>query len=96
MQIIVVYDITSNKIRTKIADICADYGLDRVQYSAFAGDLARVYQEEMMEKIGQRLGKQPGKVNLYPICEKDWRNRIEILREPSPEGEKRDVDVASE
>ena len=91
MQIIVVYDITNNKIRTKIADICEDYGLDRVQYSAFSGDLARVHQEEMMEKISHRLGKLPGKIYLYPICEKDWRNRIEISKE-----KKSDVDAASE
>ena len=80
MHIIVVYDIPSNKIRTKISDICEDYGLDRVQYSAFSGDLARVYQEEMMEKITAKLGKQPGKIYLYPICGKDWQHRIEIER----------------
>lgn len=91
MHILVVYDIPNNKIRTKIADICEDYGLDRVQYSAFSGDLARVYQEELMEKIGHRLGKCPGKIFLYPICEKDWHNRIEILKE-----KKDNVDAASE
>lgn len=91
MKIIVVYDIANNKIRTKVADICEDYGLDRVQYSAFAGDLARVHQEEMMEKIGHRLGKLPGKIYLYPICEKDWQHRIEIQRE-----KKADADATRE
>lgn len=90
MNIIVVYDIPNNKIRSKISDICEDYGLDRVQYSAFSGDLARVHQEEMMEKVGKRLGKQPGKIYLYPICQKDWQQRIEIER---VKREKEDTDA---
>jgi CRISPR-associated protein Cas2 len=87
MRIIVVYDIPNNRIRGKVSDICEDYGLDRVQYSAFSGDLARVYQEELMEKVTKRLGKQPGKIYLYPICQKDWQQRIEIERAKKEEGE---------
>lgn len=78
MQVLVVYDIPHNRTRTKIADICLDYGLDRVQYSAFAGDLHRVHQEELMRKLQRRLGKRPGKIHLYPLCQKDWEARIEI------------------
>ncbi len=81
MRVLVVYDIPHNRIRTKIADICADYGLDRIQYSAFAGELERVYQEELMKRVRRRLGKQPGKIALYPLCDRDWRHRIEIIQE---------------
>ena len=41
MHCLVVYDISDDKLRTKVADILMDYGLDRIQYSAFAGKLAR-------------------------------------------------------
>jgi len=82
MQIVVVYDIPSNRIRTKIANICADYGLERIQYSAFSGDLRRVHQEEMMAKMRKRLGKHAGKIQLFPCCEKDWQARLEVIQQP--------------
>jgi CRISPR-associated protein Cas2 len=79
MRLLLVYDISHDRTRTKIADICEDYGLDRIQYSAFLGQLSRVHQEELMEKIGDRLGEKEGKIQLFPICERDWDTRIEIL-----------------
>ncbi len=78
MHLLVVYDISHDSTRGKVADICQDYGLDRIQYSAFMGVLGRVHQEELMEKVQNRLGKREGKIYLYPICEKDWQNKIEI------------------
>lgn len=89
MHILLVYDISHDGTRTKVADICLDYGLDRIQYSAFLGDLKRVHQEEMMSKMRHRLGKRPGKIQMFPICEKDWRARIEICQEA-----KHDTDIA--
>jgi len=81
MQCLVVYDIPHDGTRAKVADICLDYGLDRIQYSAFLGDLARTHQEELMKKIKKQLGKREGNVQLFPICEKDWANRKVIIRE---------------
>ncbi len=75
MQCLVVYDIVDDNKRGKIADVCQDYGLDRIQYSAFLGDLAATHQEELMLKLQSVLGKLPGNVQLFPICEKDWRGR---------------------
>ncbi len=81
MKILLVYDITNDRVRTKIADFCLDYGLDRIQFSAFLGDLSRNRQEELMLRIEERLGDHSGKIQLYPICDKDWRARIEIIQE---------------
>lgn len=81
MKCLLVYDISHDQTRTKIADFCLDYGLDRVQYSAFLGDLARTHREELMLKIGDRLGDRTGKVQLFVICQTDWSQRIEIIQE---------------
>ena len=78
---LLVYDIPDDNTRTKVADICLDYGLDRIQYSSFLGDLERTHQEELMMKLAKRLGKKPGNIQLFPICETDWRARKVILRE---------------
>ncbi len=81
MQCLVVYDIVDDNKRNKIADVCQDYGMDRIQYSAFAGDLAPTHQDELMLKIQAILGKRPGKVQLVPVCEKDWNARRVIEQE---------------
>jgi CRISPR/Cas system-associated endoribonuclease Cas2 len=55
--------------------------LDRIQYLGFLGDLARTHQEELILRIGEHLGDRPGKVQLFVICDKDWRQRLEIVQE---------------
>lgn len=81
MRCLVVYDIPDDRVRTKVADHCLDYGLDRIQYSAFLGDLSRTHQEELMLRVKRTLGKREGKVQLFVICEKDWAQRLEVIRE---------------
>jgi CRISPR-associated protein Cas2 len=81
MKCLLVYDISHDGTRTKIADYCLDYGLDRIQYSAFVGDLSPTYQEELMLKIGDQLGDRSGKIQLFSICKRDWSERLEIIQE---------------
>ena len=79
MLVLVIYDIPDDRVRNRVADLCLDYGLDRIQYSAFLGDLRRTHQEELMLRVKKRLGKRPGDVRLVPICERDWAARLEVL-----------------
>ena len=75
---LLVYDIPSDRIRAKVADICLDYGLERIQYSAFMGELNHNLQGELLLKLRRRIGKQEANVQLFPICVKDLRLRKEI------------------
>ena len=77
-RLLLIYDIPDDNARGKIADACLDYGLDRVQYSAFVGQLSTNHQQELMLKIKRKLGRKPGKVSLIPVCERDWADRQEI------------------
>ncbi len=81
MRYIVIYDIPDDRIRMKIADICLDYGLDRVQYSAFLGKLTRGQQKEMVKKLRRQLGKREGKILVIPIDAGAWQERVEIIQE---------------
>lgn len=81
MQAIVLYDISHDRTRTKIADTCLDYGLDRTQYSAFIGYLTRTQQRELMLKIKSLLADQTGSVLLLAINGSDWEIRQEIRYE---------------
>jgi CRISPR-associated protein Cas2 len=86
MNCIVIYDIRSNRARGKVADLCMDYGLNRIQFSAFAGNLLRTHQEELIKKARARLGNQAGKVYLFCIGDPEWQQRLEVLvNAPSPE-----------
>lgn len=76
--LILIYDIQHDGTRTKIADACLDYGLDRVQFSSFIGRLSRNRAEELMQEIARILGDKSGNIQLIPIAEKDWKARMEI------------------
>jgi CRISPR-associated protein Cas2 len=81
MKVLLIYDIPDDRARGKVADLCLDYGLDRIQYSAFQGELQRTHQEELVMKVKKRLGKKTGDVRLIPVCEKDWQARLEVRNE---------------
>jgi len=35
VSVVLIYDIENDRLRTRIADACMDYGLERIQFSAF-------------------------------------------------------------
>jgi len=45
----VVYDISKDRTRTKIADRCLDFGLQRVQKSVFLGEIPPNRVEEIIQ-----------------------------------------------
>lgn len=78
MHILLVYDIVNDRQRSKVATTCLDYGLDRIQYSAFAGQLNRNHQEELMMRIESIVGESPASIHLYPIDKKAWQQRLMV------------------
>lgn len=78
MPLILIYDIEHDGKRAKVADACLDYGLDRVQYSAFVGRLSANYAEELMLEIERILKGGRANVQLIPIADKEWKARMEI------------------
>lgn len=81
MRCLVVYDIPDNRIRAKVADICLDYGLERIQYSAFFGNLERSHQEELLLKVKKKAGKREVNIQVFPICERDLEKRLTWIQE---------------
>jgi len=82
MQTLVIYDIENDNIRNKMAEICKDYGLERIQYSAFLGELNHNKREELFLKLRKNLQRKKGNIQLFPICEKDLHLRkIYIIEE---------------
>ncbi len=82
-RVLLIYDISDDRIRLKVADACLDYGLARLQESAFFGLLTRELQEKLMARIKKLLGAQAGNVQLIPISARAWASRIAICNAPS-------------
>ncbi|MEM3112482.1 MAG: CRISPR-associated endonuclease Cas2 [Candidatus Anstonellales archaeon] len=79
MKCIVIYDIVEDKIRNKIADTCLDFGLQRIQYSAFFGELSHNQKETLFKKVKRLIGEKEGNIQIYPVCEKDLALKMEYI-----------------
>ncbi|BBL79860.1 hypothetical protein RxyAA322_17140 [Rubrobacter xylanophilus] len=81
--VLLIYDIPDDGIRHKISERCKDYGLSRIQYSAFAGELDRNRREELMLRLKKTLGRKEGNIRLQPVCTRDLALAKEVVVEPS-------------
>lgn len=79
MQTLVIYDIPDDKIRNKIGEACKDYGLIRIQYSAFLGNINYNRREELRQRLQRTLGKKKGNIQIYPMCDKDFKLKKVII-----------------
>jgi CRISPR-associated protein Cas2 len=95
MQTLVIYDIPDDRVRTRIADVCLDYGLLRIQFSAFMGELSRTHQEELLLQIKKRLGRKAGNVQLFPLDEQTWSRRRVIDQRGRSEDKEKDGHAAT-
>lgn len=75
MRSLLIYDISVDRVRTKVADACLDYGLERIQYSAFFGEISANHLEELLQRVRKLIGKTEARVEVFPVCEKDLRLR---------------------
>lgn len=81
MRLLVIYDIPSDRLRTRVADVCLDYDLERIQYSAFTGVLGRAHQRELELKIARLLEGEPARVRIIALDEHTWAKQRIIERE---------------
>lgn len=80
-QTLVLYDIEDDRIRLRVAEACKDYGLTRIQFSAFRGLLSRNRRDELWLRLSTELGDEPGRILIQPLCEKDAGEARTILVE---------------
>jgi CRISPR-associated protein Cas2 len=73
VSIVLIYDIESDRLRTRASNICLDYGLQRIQYSAFFGRLNRNRRQELAQ-LRSGLGNESARIRIIPVCEKDLKD----------------------
>ncbi len=72
----IIYDIASNRLRKRVSDKCKNYGMFRVQKSAFIGEITKNKAEMLMEEIKNVLGKIDKEcVFLLPHCKECFNGR---------------------
>lgn len=79
----VIYDIEDDRVRARVANACKDYGLERIQFSAFSGALDSSRRRELFTRLADTLGRDAGKIMVLPICEKDAQAKRELVNAPA-------------
>jgi len=72
----VLYDIENDKARTKVARICKQTGLYRVQYSVFLGTIDAEQRDTMQLQIEALINPDRDKVYIFPMSKQELRATI--------------------
>ena len=89
---IISYDITSNKLRRKIAKELENYGI-RVQYSVFECNLDKTRYKEIYSKLLRLMdGVEEGSIRCYEICQ-NCQKRVNVIGIEKPSQKHRREEV---
>ena len=53
--------------------MCLNYGLERIQYSAFLGKINRNHRQELAMRIQDEIGDEMARVRVIPLTEDSVR-----------------------
>jgi len=79
MQTLVIYDVADVTLRNRVIDVLEDYGLERIQYSAFLGDLSYNRREEMCQRLEDTVADGAARLHVVTLCDRDYRSVREII-----------------
>jgi len=69
----ILYDIAADRARTKVAKLCKEAGLHRVQKSCFLGTIQRNRLDELVLGITDLIDAGADRVYVFPLCDPDFR-----------------------
>lgn len=69
----IIYDITNDRARTKVAKRCKEAGIYRVQKSVFLGTIERNRLDELLMRIEDLIDKATDSVYAFPLCQPDFK-----------------------
>ena len=72
----IIYDISADKARGRIARRCKEAGLYRVQKSAFLGTIHRNRLDELRMQIEESMDEDTDSVYIFPMCEPDFKKVV--------------------
>jgi CRISPR-associated protein Cas2 len=78
LRYVVIYDITDDNLRVLVAETLKDYGLQRIQYSAFIGSLRRDKLNSLVVDLKKLIKDLVENVQIFPVCDTCFKGRREI------------------
>ncbi|RLG57002.1 MAG: CRISPR-associated endonuclease Cas2 [Candidatus Hydrothermarchaeota archaeon] len=78
MNHLIVYDITDNANRRRLANLLEGYGLERVQYSAFRGELNPNDRDVLARQVKKFINDQNDCIFIVPLCNRCLQTAIVI------------------
>ena len=70
MDTIIIYDISENGLRARVAKVLLDYGCVRIQKSAFWGMMNHNTQDKLRLRLERMMDDKEGNIQFYPMCSK--------------------------
>jgi CRISPR-associated protein Cas2 len=94
LRYVVIYDISDDNLRNHVAETLKDYGLQRIQYSGFMGDLRRDKLNSLLVDLNNLITDIKENVQLFPMCDNCLKNK-KIIGTPKKYEykEKKDKDI---
>jgi len=74
----IIYDISDDRVRGKIAKACKKSGMERVQKSAFLGKMEANRFDELAAQCEEMIDEETDSLYLFPFCQDDFR-KIKVL-----------------
>jgi CRISPR-associated protein Cas2 len=81
MHTLVIYDVTEDELREKVAQLCKAKGLVRVEKSAFLGEIGSGTRKELVAALRKLLKGTKDNAQVYVICDPDFSMRVELGKE---------------
>ena len=78
MRYVVIYDISDDNLRSLVAETLKDYGLQRIQYSGFMGDLRRDELNSLLVDLKNLIKELVENVQLFPMCDSCLKGKKEV------------------
>jgi len=72
----VLYDIEKDRARNRVAKICKQSGLYRVQYSCFLGSIDSSDKDILELRINDEINSETDKVYIFPMSKSELRDTV--------------------
>ena len=72
---LLMYDIDKDSVRTKVVKACEEAGLERVQFSAFWGEISDNECEQLLLRCREIIGEQEARIHILPLCARCFKAR---------------------
>ena len=68
MMTLVIYDISNDEDRTKLSNMLQDFGLERIQYSGFKGDLNTHDRHILARQVKRFVTRERDSIYIIRLC----------------------------